>query len=76
MKNKWAYLAMNLCWAFSFLYAFTGATICNELTPDFETGIVFGITALLSRILGAVGFFFLIVIIKNNTKRKDERRIK
>lgn len=68
MKNKWAYLGMNLCFIFSFLYAFTGATVCNLTEQDFEGGVVVGMSYLLSRLLGVVGFIFLIIIVKNNYK--------
>ena len=76
MKNKWAYLGLNICWLLSLLYAYTGATVCDRLSPDFETGAVFGMSMLLSRLLGALGFLFLYFIIKNNHKRERRKHVR
>lgn len=73
MENKWAYLGMNLCWIFSFLFAYSGATVCNLTKQDFGGGVVVGMSYLTSRLLALGGFLFLSVIIKNNTKKEKKK---
>jgi uncharacterized membrane protein (DUF485 family) len=72
MKNKWAYIGMNLCWIFSFLFYFTSTTVCNELGLTFQTGIVMGVTNTWAYILGILGFIFSFIIIGNNIKEKSK----
>ena len=77
MENKWAYLGLNVSWLLSMMFYYTGAMVCNRLAPTFEYGVVVGMTAMMGRILGIIGFIFLFIIIGNNFKdgrRKDKKR--
>lgn len=78
MKNKWAYLWMNLSFIFSFLFYFASATVCNELGLTFETGVVLGASSQMGILCGIIGIFFMFIIIGNNYKsnKKENKKWK
>ncbi|MCK9369979.1 hypothetical protein M0R04_08755 [Candidatus Dojkabacteria bacterium] len=74
MENRWAYLGMDMCFIMSAYIIITATAVCNKFPLSYDTGLVYGATSVVSKILFAVGFVFLYIVIKNNIKKSKEEK--